>query len=615
MSAHDVVETDKPEEDIVAAEVEDPTSKKSESIHEIASVEEKPDDYVSELESTEVVVEEASAQHEGSIVLDEGEVKEPIQLEIDVVDSEDIDFAKHAEKLEKEISAVEMNIEEEEAKKSPETKEKEDEVPSAAEEGTEMEVGKVYIVPDQEVSHISLHGEELPEIRGLAELEYESGEDSLKEVTFDDMYLSKRKSVRPSLAAKMFTESFEEISEKKKVKVRREVLGKGAKVSTVKESFMKEDKPTVLSREEYYSLHERISSDYSFLKMKNKFLQRKMADNFRKRKMEHVLREEFDIQTEALQKYDKKLDRLADLLELYSAETTRIGAELHTLQQQQDAKNLERKTIFMKGISREREIGTGLISTKTGKEIPDKVVEQLLRRQINAANQISELRLKFITKRDELVEKTAELKSLDNIGEDLSLMDYEQLKIENRAHSDKLEEREEELTKLRIKCRNAVQVMAHVREKAAALDADMDILKEEYEEVHAEYIEIRERLNFYKTERDIIRNKTMKLKAESGLLTKPKLLFDMETSMEELKVYEKHLERVKEEYMLKTQQIRNLRKNIAYEMLMNKKQHKEKKQVPVAKFFPIRPSLFMPKIPKDVFDKLKLKINELSNEE
>lgn len=59
-------------------------------------------------------------------------------------------------------------------------------------------------------------------------------------------------------------------------------------------------------------------------------------------------------------------------------------------------------------------------------------MEQLIRRQVNASKQISDLRLKYITLRDELAEKTAELKALDNIGDDLSLMDYEQLKIENR---------------------------------------------------------------------------------------------------------------------------------------------------------------------------------------
>ncbi|XP_044759681.1 coiled-coil domain-containing protein 96-like isoform X2 [Coccinella septempunctata] len=540
---------------------------------------------------------------------------------VDGTESEDVDFTN---KITQEIDeADEVQGGEPDATKAAEDEKQEgdQEVPDEEEkkkekmtEGermlAEIDTSKVIEETDTEIdyqrqledvedlSHINLQAEDLPEIRGLAALEYESPDDSQKEVTFDDIYLTKRKSVRPSVAVKLLAE--EEAAEKRR-KLRKE-MAKGKKIVEEEEIIVEE---VLHTREELYAIHEQLTADISYIRMKNKFLQRKMADFFKKRKMEHVLKEEAEIHADHIQKYEKKLDRLADLLQVYNAETAKIGKEIELLENERDEKYAERNSLCQKGVSREREIGIGLISTKTGKEIPDKVVEQLIRRQINAARQISDLRLRYIAKRDELAEKTAELKALDNIGDDLSLMDYEQLKIENRAHSDKLEEKEEELTKLRIKCRNAVQIMAHVREKSAALDADMDVLKEEFEEVHYQYIEIRERLNFYKTERDVIRNKTMKLKEESGLLTKPKLLQDMETSMQEATLYEKTLEKVKQEYNEKTQQIRNLRKNIAYEMVMSKKQHRErKKKMPPAKFFKVRPTLIVPKLPESFLDKL-----------
>lgn len=49
----------------------------------------------------------------------------------------------------------------------------------------------------------------------------------------------------------------------------------------------------------------------------------------------------------------------------------------------------------------------------------------------------------------------------------------------SRNHADKIEEREEELTRLRCKCQNTIQILAHIREKSAALDVDIDDLKEE----------------------------------------------------------------------------------------------------------------------------------------
>lgn len=108
----------------------------------------------------------------------------------------------------------------------------------------------------------------------------------------------------------------------------------------------------------------------------------------------------------------------------------------------------------------------------------------------------------------------------------------------------------------------------------------------------------------------------MKLKAESGLLTKPKLLQDMETSMQEVTLYEKTLEKVKNEYNLKTQQIRNLRKNIAYEMVMSKKQHRErKKKKTPPKFFKVRPTLIVPKLPKNFLDRLAAKAKNRGRED
>ncbi|XP_045476260.1 coiled-coil domain-containing protein 96-like isoform X2 [Harmonia axyridis] len=550
----------------------------------------------------------------------------PVEASVEGIESEDVDFdeTKIAEEIDEadRDQAIEGEpTEEVDATQEGEAEEEKEELTEGEKLLAEIDTTKVieeadteidyqrHVVLDTEASHITLNPDDLPEIRGLAELEYESPDDSQKDVTFDDLYLSRRKSARPSLAVKLMAE--EEAAEKKR-RARRD-LAKGKKVAEEEE----EEIAAVvvpLTREENYALHEKLTAELAYIRMKNKYLQRKMADFFKKRKMEHALREENEIHTEALQKYEKKLDRLADLFAMYSAETSKIQGELDIQQKEKEDKYSERDQLFQRAVNREREIGIGLISTKTGKEIPDKVVEQLIRRQVNATKQIADLRLKFITKRDELAEKTAELKALDNIGEDLSLMDYEQLKIENRAHSDKLEEKEEELTKLRVKCRNAVQIMAHVREKSAALDADMDVLKEEFEEVHYQYIEIRERLNFYKTERDVIRNKTMKLKAESGLLTKPNLLQDMETSMKEVKLYEKTLEKVKNEYNKKTQQIRNLRKNIAYEMVMSKKQPRErKKKKTTAKFYGGRPTLIVPRLPKTFIDRLEAKSKAVNN--
>lgn len=90
-----------------------------------------------------------------------------------------------------------------------------------------------------------------------------------------------------------------------------------------------------------------------------------------------------------------------------------------------------------------------------------------------------------------MTEKQEALHAADKLGDNLRLVDYEQLKIENRGYADKVEERDEELTKLRAKCDSIFQILAHLREKSAA--ATLDTISEEQalREVELEYMEVR----------------------------------------------------------------------------------------------------------------------------
>lgn len=89
--------------------------------------------------------------------------------------------------------------------------------------------------------------------------------------------------------------------------------------------------------------------------------------------MEHVFKEA-DQHIDTQQKYWKRLDALHDLLDLDQRRRLVINAELNELKKERDEKfKFVRKA--MKGlIEREKDVSDGLIHTKTGKEIPDKVL-------------------------------------------------------------------------------------------------------------------------------------------------------------------------------------------------------------------------------------------------
>lgn len=78
------------------------------------------------------------------------------------------------------------------------------------------------------------------------------------------------------------------------------------------------------------------------------------------------------------------------------------------------------------------------------------------------------------------------MEALDKVGDQYTLMDYEQLKVERRNHNDKIEERDEELSRLRVSCSSAIQCLAHIREKSSATQHEIHLTTAELATVEAQ---------------------------------------------------------------------------------------------------------------------------------
>ena len=68
----------------------------------------------------------------------------------------------------------------------------------------------------------------------------------------------------------------------------------------------------------------------------------------------------------------------------------------------------------------------------------------------------------------------------------LHLIDFEQLKIENQTLNEKIEERNEELLKLRKKTTTTVQVLTHLKEKLQFVQAENQVLKHDLADLEIE---------------------------------------------------------------------------------------------------------------------------------
>ena len=64
------------------------------------------------------------------------------------------------------------------------------------------------------------------------------------------------------------------------------------------------------------------------------------------------------------------------------------------------------------------------------------------------------------------------IKEKDQLAEGLHMIDFEQLKINNVDLNEKIEERNEDILKLRKKVTSTVQVLTHVKEKLQFLQVN-----------------------------------------------------------------------------------------------------------------------------------------------
>ncbi|KAL0278600.1 UNVERIFIED_CONTAM: hypothetical protein PYX00_000373 [Menopon gallinae] len=223
------------------------------------------------------------------------------------------------------------------------------------------------------------------------------------------------------------------------------------------------------------------------LRRKNIFLHRKLAEHIKKRRLDHAAKEDPKVQYELTAKYLKRLYHFNEFKESQDGEMRDLAINLRMLKNDTERLEEELKETMDNFMENLKELSTTLVSSRTGKRLNEKMVHRLLKRLTVRNVEKGELRLKYVKMRNKIEEKERELKTMENFGNGLYIMDYEQLKIDNQNYSDKIEEKEEELTKLRVKTQCNIQNLAQVREKAYAIEGDIEITEAKYGDIEAEF--------------------------------------------------------------------------------------------------------------------------------
>lgn len=106
-----------------------------------------------------------------------------------------------------------------------------------------------------------------------------------------------------------------------------------------------------------------------------------------------------------------------------------------------------------------RDIVIGAENQRTGKTASEKVVRYMEDKMKDREADIERLRLKNVTLKNQIKKVGSQLKQKEEMGDVLHYIDFHQLQIENKQHLAKIDERNQELLKLKMSTGNTVQVL------------------------------------------------------------------------------------------------------------------------------------------------------------
>jgi len=226
--------------------------------------------------------------------------------------------------------------------------------------------------------------------------------------------------------------------------------------------------------------------------------------------------------------------------------------DMKTRLEQKQEKVRELKTTYSE-VKTQVALGTG--GGSTGRLIPPKTLKMLEEQAAEKEGDLEKVRLKNIHLRNQLRKLEGNLRRKEELSNELHLIDFEQLKIENQTLNEKIEERNEELLKLRKKTTTTVQVLTHLKEKLQFVQAENQLLKVELAELEAELSTHRDNLTHAKHDRDSLRSENLRLRGEAGLIGNNDLLRDFDRRKKDIASMQVTLEGLKSRHQTLRQQV------------------------------------------------------------
>ncbi|ETO69578.1 hypothetical protein F444_13848 [Phytophthora nicotianae P1976] len=231
----------------------------------------------------------------------------------------------------------------------------------------------------------------------------------------------------------------------------------------------------------------------------------------------------------------------------------KVALELQARLDEKEAKVTEIQDAFLEF---KREVARNAENLRTGKPIAKRVIAQIEAAELRKDQDVEKVRLKHINLRTHLKKLEQQLHAKEQLAEGLHLIDFEQLKIENQTLNEKIEERNEELHKLRKKTTSTVQVLTHIKEKLQFVLAENQMLKRDSQELEEALTANRDQLAHKKKDRDATRQLAARLKSKDGFAKSELLIEDFDKRETDLVDLERRRAELVQRHTYLTKQIK-----------------------------------------------------------
>ena len=252
--------------------------------------------------------------------------------------------------------------------------------------------------------------------------------------------------------------------------------------------------------------------------------------------------------TEVTKEYRASLRNIGDTmarLKRDQAEHDREALELNARLEEKEEKVESVREAFT---NFKTEIAKAAENSRSGKPIPRKIIRQFEETELRKDEDVSKVRLRNINLKMQLRKLEGKLREKEQLADGLHLIDFEQLKIENQTLNEKIEERNEELHKLRKKTTTTVQVLTHIKEKLQFEKVQNEVLKKELATLDTELTSERDQLSKSKRVREKMRSEGMALQSEQGFVSNDNLVQDFERRKIEIREKSATVEQLHQKY-------------------------------------------------------------------